>query len=54
MIQVKLHQDNIRFLSDLEEAYDRDPDGLADMFGYSGDRMQERITDLKHAIENPI
>ena len=50
MKQVTLHKGSLRFIEDLEDAYDRDPDGMADMFGYNSERLHEHISELKSAI----
>lgn len=50
MKQITVSPGVIRFFSDLEEAYDRDPDGLADMLGYNFERLDDRLCELRIAI----
>jgi len=50
MKTVKCHDGLIRFFADFEEAFDKDPDGMADMFGYNSEHLQNRILELKSAV----
>jgi len=50
LVQITLVPRSVRLLEDIVEAYDNDPDGLADIVGYSFERLDEAICGINSAL----
>jgi hypothetical protein len=51
-MNITLNKPLLRFLEDIQEAADQDPDGLSDLLGYNAERLFEHVDNMVNAIKN--